>query len=57
VIAKDGIKLALNVTKTLKEIFARGNKVQLWALYKGPRGGGRGKLFMLILDNKSTHLY
>lgn len=47
-VAKDKIKLALNIIRTLKEIFARGNKVQLCALYKGA-GDGRGKLFTLIL--------
>lgn len=52
-VAKDTIKVALNIIKTLKEIFARGNKVQLCALYKGA-GDGRDKLSTLILGNRSN---
>lgn len=55
-VAKDKIKLALDIIKALKEVFARVNKVRLCALYKGA-GNGRGKLFTLILGNRSRHLY
>lgn len=55
-VAKDKIKLVSNIIKTLKDIFARGNKVLLCALYKGA-GDGRNKLFTLILGNRSRHLY
>lgn len=55
-VAKDTIKVALDIIKTVKEILARGNKVQSCALYKGA-GDVRGRLFMLILGNRSRHLY
>lgn len=55
IVAKDKIKLALNIIKTSKEIVARGNKVQLCALYKSA-GDGRGKLFTLILGQEQTSL-
>jgi hypothetical protein len=49
-VAKDKLKFALNnIVKTLKEIFARGIKVQLCALDKATVGG-KGKMFMLILE-------